>query len=180
MISAPALYAGEDSYQRGSLRAGQITSDEWITTRTGRSRNGASRRQGRNDQRDMAAKAALRKAERAGEGFARRNRSHSPSPPATPDMIFPRDRLFRSQEKSVPKMPPASMFRPPALDSRSELRSRSNSITSGTYDTALVIGADKLNVDHQLDRSKYAHAFQHGDVGRRRGAGSSRERARRH
>ena len=102
------------------------TSDEWITTRTGiKERRVAAKDETTSD---MAAKAALKAIEQA---------KISPEEidlllvaTATPDMIFPATACF-VQKKSAPKMPPASMFRPPALDFCSRLRSRSSPLLRG-------------------------------------------------
>ena len=130
------------------------TSDEWITTRTGiKERRIAAKDEMTSD---MAAKAALKALEQA---------QISPEDvqlllvaTATPDMIFPATACF--VQKIGAKMPPASMFRPPALDSLFGFEIAQQFITSGP-DTALVIGADKR---HGLPtgRSKYLCAFCDG------------------
>ena len=51
-------------------------------------------------------------------------------------------------------MPPASMFRPPALVFCSRFEIAQQFITSGTYDTVLVIGAEKLtSITNWTDRN---------------------------
>ena len=99
------------------------TSDEWITTRTGiKERRVAAKDEYTSD---MATKAALKAIEQA-EISPRGNRSDSRRDRhARHDL--PGDGLFCAEQKSAQKMPPASMFPPPAPDFFSRLRSRSNS-----------------------------------------------------
>src|SRR6478735_3066955 len=115
------------------------TSDEWITTRTGiKERRVAAKDETTSD---MAAKAALKAIEQA---------EISPEEidlllvaTATPDMIFPATACF-VQKKIGAKNAACLDVSAACAGFLFGVEIAQQFITSGTYDTALVIGADKL------------------------------------
>jgi len=115
------------------------TSDEWITTRTGiKERRVAAKDETTSD---MAAKAALKAIEQA---------KISPEEidlllvaTATPDMIFPATACF-VQKKIGAKNAACLDVSAACAGFLFAIEIAQQFITSGTYDTALVIGADKL------------------------------------
>src|SRR6184192_2256694 len=115
------------------------TSDEWITTRTGiKERRVAAKDETTSD---MAAKAALKAIEQA---------KVSPEEidlilvaTATPDMIFPATACF-VQKKIGAKNAACLDVSAACAGFLFGVEIAQQFITSGTYDTALVIGADKL------------------------------------
>ena len=126
------------------------TTDEWITTRTGiKERRIAAKDEHTSD---MAAKAAL-KAHRAGRNLRRTKSISSSLATATPDMIFPATACL-CRRKSARKTPPVSTSPRPAPASSSAIEIAQQFITSHTYDTVLVIGAEKLSsITNWTDRN---------------------------
>lgn len=138
-IIGTGSYAPERVLTNDDLSRMVDTSDEWITTRTGiKERRIAAKDEMTSD---MAAKAALRALEQA---------KVSPDDidlllvaTATPDMIFPATACFVQQKIGATKAA--------CLDVSAAcagylfaLEIAQQFIVSGTYDTVLVIGADKL------------------------------------
>ncbi len=124
------------------------TSDEWITTRTGiKERRVAAKDETTSD---MAAKAALKAIEQA---------KISPEEidlllvaTATPDMIFPATACF-VQKKIGAKNAACLDVSAACAGFLFGVEIAQQFITSGTYDTALVIGADKLtSITNWTDR----------------------------
>src|SRR6476619_1069333 len=125
------------------------TSDEWITTRTGiKERRVAAKDETTSD---MAAKAALKAIEQA---------QISPEEidlllvaTATPDMIFPATACF-VQKKIGAKNAACLDVSAACAGFLFAVEIAQQFITSGTYDTALVIGADKLtSITNWTDRN---------------------------
>src|SRR6059036_1525062 len=125
------------------------TSDEWITTRTGiKERRIAAKDETTSD---MAAKAALKAIEQA---------KISPEEidlllvaTATPDMIFPATACF-VQKKIGAKNAACLDVSAACAGFLFGVELAQQFITSGTYDTALVIGADKLtSITNWTDRN---------------------------
>jgi 3-oxoacyl-[acyl-carrier-protein] synthase-3 len=125
------------------------TSDEWITTRTGiKERRVAAKDETTSD---MAAKAALKAIEQA---------KISPEEidlllvaTATPDMIFPATACF-VQKKIGAKNAACLDVSAACAGFLFGVEIAQQFITSGTYDTALVIGADKLtSITNWTDRN---------------------------
>ncbi|OLD87996.1 MAG: 3-oxoacyl-ACP synthase [Verrucomicrobia bacterium 13_1_20CM_4_54_11] len=125
------------------------TSDEWITTRTGiKERRVAAKDETTSD---MAAKAALKAIEQA---------KISPEEidlllvaTATPDMIFPATACF-VQKKIGAKNAACLDVSAACAGFLFAIEIAQQFITSGTYDTALVIGADKLtSITNWTDRN---------------------------
>jgi len=125
------------------------TSDEWITTRTGiKERRVAAKDETTSD---MAAKAALRAIEQA---------KVSPEEidmilvaTATPDMIFPATACF-VQKKLGAKNAACLDVSAACAGFLFGVEIAQQFITSGTYDTVLVIGADKLtSITNWTDRN---------------------------
>src|SRR5881398_105137 len=125
------------------------TSDEWITTRTGiKERRVAAKDETTSD---MAAKAALKAIEQA---------KVSPEEidlilvaTATPDMIFPATACF-VQKKIGAKNAACLDVSAACAGFLFGVEIAQQFITSGTYDTALVIGADKLSsITNWTDRN---------------------------
>src|SRR5213080_3140318 len=125
------------------------TSDEWITTRTGiKERRVAAKDETTSD---MAAKAALKAIEQA---------KISPEEidlllvaTATPDMIFPATACF-VQKKIGAKNAACLDVSAACAGFLFAIEIAQQFITSGTYDTALVIGADKLtSITNWSDRN---------------------------
>src|SRR2546423_11758790 len=125
------------------------TNDEWITTRTGiKERRVAAKDETTSD---MAAKAALKAIEQA---------KISPEEidlllvaTATPDMIFPATACF-VQKKIGAKNAACLDVSAACAGFLFAIEIAQQFITSGTYDTALVIGADKLtSITNWTDRN---------------------------
>src|SRR3981189_109977 len=125
------------------------TSDEWITTRTGIKERRVAAKDATTS--DMAANAALKALERA---------KISPEEidlllvaTATPDMIFPATACF-VQKKIGAKNAACLDISAACAGFLFGVEIAQQFITSGTYDTALVIGADKLtSITNWTDRN---------------------------
>ena len=117
------------------------TYDEWITIRTGIK----ERRIAADDEytSDMAAKAAQAAMEHGRR--SRPKRSISSSSPRPRRTCFSRRPPVSFRRKSARTTPPASMSPRPARVSFSRVEIAQQFITSHTYDTVLVIGAEKLS-----------------------------------
>src|SRR3954467_2803349 len=138
-IVGTGSYVPEKVLTNADLSRMVDTSDEWITTRTGiKERRIAAKDENTSD---MAAKAALNAIEQA---------KISPTDidlllvaTATPDMIFPATACF--VQKKIGATNAACLDVSAACAGfLFAIEIAEQFITSGTYDTALVIGADKL------------------------------------
>jgi 3-oxoacyl-[acyl-carrier-protein] synthase-3 len=148
-IIGTGSYAPEKILTNEDLSRMVDTSDEWITTRTGiKERRIAAKDETTSD---MAAKAALKAIEQA---------KISPEEidlilvaTATPDMIFPATACF--VQKKIGAQNAACLDVSAACAGfLFGVEIAQQFITSGTYDTALVIGADKLtSITNWSDRN---------------------------
>src|SRR5438477_386396 len=125
------------------------TSDEWITTRTGiKERRIAAKDETTSD---MAAKAALKAIEQANVSPEEIDMILVAT--ATPDMIFPATACF-VQKKIGAKNAACLDVSAACAGFLFGVEIAQQFITSGTYDTALVIGADKLtSITNWTDRN---------------------------
>src|SRR6266480_3911497 len=148
-IIGTGSYVPEKILTNADLSRMVNTSDEWITTRTGiKERRIAAKDETTSD---MAAKAALKAIEQA---------KISPEEidlllvaTATPDMIFPATACF-VQKKIGAKNAACLDVSAACAGFLFGVEIAQQFITSGTYDTALVIGADKLtSITNWTDRN---------------------------
>src|SRR2546427_10073888 len=156
-IIGTGSYVPEKILTNADLSRMVDTSDEWITTRTGiKERRIAAKDETTSD---MAAKAALKAIEQA---------KISPEEidlllvaTATPDMIFPATACF-VQKKIGAKNAAFLDVSAACAGFLFGVEIAQQFITSGTYDTVLVIGADKLtSITNWTDRNTCAR-FSHG------------------
>src|SRR6201987_6049949 len=125
------------------------TSDEWITTRTGiKERRIAAKDENTSD---MASKAAFKALEQA--KIPPEDVQLILVAPATPDMIFPATACF-VQKKIGAKNAACLDISAACAGFLFGIEIAQQFITSGTYDTVLVIGADKLtSITNWSDRN---------------------------
>jgi len=139
-IVGTGSYVPERVLTNADLEKMVDTNDEWITTRTGiKERRIAAPEQCTSD---MAAEAARRAMEQA--GVSGKNIDLIICATVTPDMIFPSTACL-VQQKIGAKGAAAFDMEAACSGFLYALEIAQQFITSGTYDTALVIGAEKLS-----------------------------------
>jgi 3-oxoacyl-[acyl-carrier-protein] synthase-3 len=139
-IVGTGSYVPERVLSNADLEKTVDTTDEWITTRTGiKERRVAAPEQCTSD---MAAEAARRAMEQA--GVSGKNIDLIICATVTPDMIFPSTACL-VQQKIGAKRAAAFDIEAACSGFLYALEIAQQFITSGTYDTVLVIGAEKLS-----------------------------------